>query len=169
LCNDPTRRVSPSAIVKVSHLDIYAVSDSTHIMRPARSKTNKCRYITTELKEHNKHCKVTVKPGGTQTDLLEAIIEAGDAVQKNGCSPLGSAMLHVTWNVNEVFDGASNLIIVDYDANLQLGLKLLLDGMALGEAAEQYFLRSVFVAGGAAPIGTPGKSLTTLHLAHGWE
>jgi hypothetical protein len=159
LCNNPTCQLSPNTIMKVRHLDIYTVSDSTRSMHPAGSQKTKCRNIALELEEHNKHCRVTVKPGGAQTDLLKAIIEAGDAVKKNGGSPLAVTMLHVTWDLNEVFDGAGNVILGDYDANLQMGLKLLLGGMALGEAAKQYFPRSVIVAGGCSTNWKARKEL----------
>jgi hypothetical protein len=60
---------------------------------------------------------------------------------------LAGAMLHVTWNLDEVF---KNDKLGDYDDIIHMGLKILLDGMALGEAAKQCFSRSVFVAGGSS-------------------
>jgi uncharacterized glyoxalase superfamily metalloenzyme YdcJ len=74
--------------MKVGHLDIYAVSDSTRKMRSAGD--GKSRNIFKELEQRNKHCTVDAESGATRRDLIEAIIEAGDTMMKknNGGPPL---------------------------------------------------------------------------------
>jgi hypothetical protein len=50
-------------------------------------------------------------------------------------------VLHVTWNLNEVFKG---------NEIMQMGMKLFLNGLVLGETAKRCFPRSVFVIGGTS-------------------
>jgi hypothetical protein len=160
LRNDPTRQLSPNGFMKVSHLDIYTASDSTHKMYPKDPKQTAKRDIRLELEEHNKHCTVAGKPGGTQTDLLNAIIEVGQSVQKNEGSPLAGTTLHFTWNINEVFNAAGEFILGDYDASLAL---------PLGRQPSSISPVPFSLRAGAAHIGKPGRSMTSLRHVRDWE
>jgi hypothetical protein len=136
LRNDATRRVSPNAIMRVDDLDIYTVSDSTRDMRSLGKSANN-RDIEKELELRNEHCKVDAESGATANILIKHIIEAGEVmkIRNNGGPPLAGTMLHVTWNLNEVFE--DKLILGDYNDIMQVGLKLLLDGMAQYRSLKQ--------------------------------
>jgi hypothetical protein len=152
LCNEATRHVSPNAIMKVNDLDIYAVSDSTRSTRGLGKKgTNRDIKLGLDQCNTQGFCKVIADPGATADILIKRIIEAGDLMMKknNGGPPLAGTVLHVTWNLNEVFKG-DKLILGTYNEIMQIGTKLFLDGFALGETAKRCFPRSVFVIGGAS-------------------
>jgi hypothetical protein len=149
LRNDPLHQILPNAIMKASLLDIYTVSASTHRMYPENKKAA-IRDIKIEMRKRCKHASVTAVPGGVQKDLLDAIVEKGWALEKQKVSPLAGTTLHCTWNINEVFDTHGKLIIGGYEDCMAQGLKLLMDGIALREAAKRFFPRSIFAAGGSS-------------------
>jgi hypothetical protein len=152
LCDDETHHVSPNAIMKVDDLDIYTVSDSTHTMTGA-GKSGKKRDIKEELKQcvTEGSCEVVAYSGATADMLIDRIIEAGNLMTKknDGRQPLAGTVLHVAWNLNEVFKD-KKLILGDYDDIMKMGMKLFLDGLDLGETAKRWFPRAVFVAGGTS-------------------
>jgi hypothetical protein len=59
-------------------------------------------------------------------------------------------VLHVTWNLNEVFRKDNSLILGSYDDIMNMGVRVFVDGSALGETAERWFPQTVFVVGGSA-------------------
>jgi hypothetical protein len=83
--------------------------------------------------------------------LINRIAEVGDLMMKknDGGPPLAGTVLHVTWNLNEVFEG-EELILGAYNEIMQMGAKLFLEGLALGETAKRCFPRAVFVGGGTS-------------------
>jgi hypothetical protein len=90
--------------------------------------------------------------GATADVLIDRIIEAGKLIMKknNGRQPLAGAVLHVTWNLNEVFRNDHTLILGSYDDIMNMGVEIFLDGLALGETAKRWFSRTVFVIGGSS-------------------
>jgi hypothetical protein len=58
--------------------------------------------------------------------------------KNDGGPPLAGTVLHVTWNLNEVFEG-EELILGAYNEIMQMGAKLFLEGLALGETAKRCF------------------------------
>jgi hypothetical protein len=142
LCNDDTHRVSPNAIVKVDDLDIYAVSESTHNMH-GPGKNGKKRDIKEELKQcvAEGSCEVIAYSGATADMLIDRIIEVGNLMTKKnyGRQPLAGT----------VFED-KKLLLGNYDDIMKMGMKLFLDGLALGETAKRCFSRAVFVIGGTS-------------------
>jgi hypothetical protein len=146
--------MSPGAIMGVDDLDIYTVSDSTRNM-VGTGKATKKRNIQEELKllVENGSCNVDAYSGATADVLIERIIVAGKAMKKknNGRPPLAGTVLHVAWNLNEVFrKDKRSFILGSYDDITKMGMTMFIDGLALGETAERWFPRTVFVVGGSA-------------------
>jgi hypothetical protein len=92
--------------------------------------------------------------GATADVLIDCIIVVGKSMMRknNGRPPLAGAVLHVAWNLNEVFRKDNSLILGSYDDIMQMGMEMFIDGLALGETAKQWFPRTVVVIGGSAAI-----------------
>jgi hypothetical protein len=96
-------------------------------------KSGKKRDIKEELKQcvTEGSCEVIAYSGATADMLIDRIIEVGNLMTKknDGRQPLAGTVLHVTWNLNEVFKD-EEFIVGNYDDIIKMGVELFLDGLA---------------------------------------
>jgi hypothetical protein len=167
LRNNPTREILPDAIMEAKLLDIYTVSDSTHRSYPQNKKSS-IRDIKLEMQEQCPHASVAAVPGGVQKDFLDAINEKGRALEKQKDSPLAGTTLHCTWDIDEVCDAHGEIISGGYEDCVAQGLRLLVEGIALGEPAKRYFPRSIFVVAGSSINWVATKELDFYASCERW-
>jgi hypothetical protein len=135
--------IIPDAIVKVGLLDMNIVSASTRVLHPA-SKTGDERNLYLEMEKQCEHANVTAKqdtPGASSQEAL------GAGHKGPFESVLAGSAFHCTWNLNECFIGKQRLIGDTYADWLLSGVKLLMEAVAVGEAAKAHFPLSHFYCG----------------------
>jgi hypothetical protein len=137
--------IIPDAIVKVGLLDVNIVSDSTRVMHPAL-KTGDGKKFYLEMEKQREHANVTAKQDTQGASSQEAL---GAGHKGPFESVLAGSALHCTWNLNECFIGKQRLIGDTCADWLLTGVKLLMEAVAVGEAAKAHFPRAIFIAGGS--------------------
>jgi hypothetical protein len=179
LCNYPHRKIIPTATVKFDLLDVNTVSDSTHVMRGDEGEN---RNIERELRQKCSHAKVTAIAGGTAADIIKGIVaremelEKQDTQGESSREALGAdhkgpfqsvaagSILHCTWNLNECFEVDQHLIGEKYEDWLRAGVKMIMEGVAIGESAKANFPRAIFDVGGTEQVRTERRTSSSTFM-----